>query len=163
MEKTDNGKDWGQKENGLTKDEMLDSITDSMDMNLSKFRVMLEDRGAWQAIVHGATKSRTWLSDQTTARTQVIYKVVLISAVQQSELGVQVIYPLCFGFFSHTGRHKVCSTVPCAIYNRPLLVIYCIFSNVHLSIPISQFIPLPPPPVAISLFSTSRAVSLFWR
>ena len=59
MEKTDNGKDWGQKENGLTKDEMLDSITDSMDMNLSKFRVMLEDRGAWQAIVHGVTKSRT--------------------------------------------------------------------------------------------------------
>ena len=59
MEKTDNGKDWGQKENGLTKDEMLDSITDSMDMNLSKFWVMLEDRGAWQAIVHGVTKSRT--------------------------------------------------------------------------------------------------------
>ena len=42
---------------------MLDSITDSMDTNLSKFQVILEDRGAWQATVHGVPKSRTWLSD----------------------------------------------------------------------------------------------------
>ena len=31
----------------------LDSITNSMDMNLSKLREMIEDRGAWHAIVHG--------------------------------------------------------------------------------------------------------------
>ena len=36
-----------------------DSITDSMYMNLSKFRVTVEDRGAWRAAVHGVTKNQT--------------------------------------------------------------------------------------------------------
>ena len=37
----------------------LDSITDSMDMNVSKVWEMVEDRGAWHAVVHEAVKSRT--------------------------------------------------------------------------------------------------------
>ena len=37
----------------------LDSITDSMDMNLSKLQEIVEDRGAWHAAVHGITKSWT--------------------------------------------------------------------------------------------------------
>ena len=41
----------------------LDSITDSLDLNLSKLWVIVEDRGAWCAVVHGVTKSRTWLSN----------------------------------------------------------------------------------------------------
>ena len=39
------------------------SITNSMDMNLSKFWEIAEDRGAWHAIVHGVAKSQTQLSD----------------------------------------------------------------------------------------------------
>ena len=35
----------------------LDGITDSMDMNLSKFQEIVKDRGAWSAAVHGVTKS----------------------------------------------------------------------------------------------------------
>ena len=35
----------------------LDSITDSMDMNLSKFKETVEDRGAWHVLVHRFTKS----------------------------------------------------------------------------------------------------------
>ena len=35
----------------------LDSITDSINMNLRKFREIVEDRGAWHAAVHGAAKS----------------------------------------------------------------------------------------------------------
>ena len=35
----------------------LDSITNSIDMNLSKLREIVEDRGAWHAVVHEATKS----------------------------------------------------------------------------------------------------------
>ena len=45
----------------------LDSFTDSMDMNLSKLRKVVEDRGAWCATVHGVAKNETWLSDQITA------------------------------------------------------------------------------------------------
>ena len=37
----------------------LDSITDSMHMNLSKLQEIVEDRVAWSATVHGVTKSRT--------------------------------------------------------------------------------------------------------
>ena len=45
----------------------LDSITDSMDMNLSKLWEIVEDRGAWRDAVHGVAKNWTRLSDWTTA------------------------------------------------------------------------------------------------
>ena len=44
----------------------LHSITNSMDMNLSKFQETVEDRGAWRAAVHGVAKCQTWLSNWTT-------------------------------------------------------------------------------------------------
>ena len=40
-----------------------EGITDSMDVNLSKFLEIVKDRGAWCAAVHGVTKIRTQLSD----------------------------------------------------------------------------------------------------
>ena len=44
----------------------LDSITDSMDMNLSKLWEMVEDRRAWRAAIHGVAKSQTQLNKQQT-------------------------------------------------------------------------------------------------
>ena len=61
----DAGKDWGQEEKGMTEDEMLDSITDSIDMGLSRLWELVMDRKAWHAVIHGVAKSRTWLSDWT--------------------------------------------------------------------------------------------------
>ena len=44
---------------------MVDCITDSMDMSLSKLRESVIDREAWHAAVHGVTKTRTQRSDCT--------------------------------------------------------------------------------------------------
>ena len=41
----------------------LDSITNLLDMSLSKLWVMVKDRGAWRAAVHGVTKNQTQLSN----------------------------------------------------------------------------------------------------
>ena len=40
----------------MAEDEMVRSITNSMDMNLSKLQETVEDRGAWHAAVHAVTK-----------------------------------------------------------------------------------------------------------
>ena len=42
---------------------LLDSITDSMDMDLSKLWKMVKDREAWHAAVREVTKNHKWLSD----------------------------------------------------------------------------------------------------
>ena len=44
----------------------LDSISDAMDMNLSKLQEMVRDREAWHAVVHGVEKSWTRLDDWIT-------------------------------------------------------------------------------------------------
>ena len=51
------GKIEGKRRRGQHRMRWLESITDSMDMNLSKVQERAEDRGALHAAVHGVTKS----------------------------------------------------------------------------------------------------------
>ena len=56
------GKTEGRRR-GQQRMKWLDNITDSMGVNLNKLEEIVEDRGAWCAVVHSITKSRTQLSD----------------------------------------------------------------------------------------------------
>ena len=47
------------KRRGRQQMRWLDSVTDLMDMNLSKLQETVQDRGAWRAAVHEVAKSRT--------------------------------------------------------------------------------------------------------
>ena len=57
------GKIESKKRRGQQRMRCLDSITDSVDMNLSKLLEIVKDREAWHAAVHEVTKSQTGLSD----------------------------------------------------------------------------------------------------
>ena len=47
----------GQRRRGWQRMRWFDSITNSMDMKLSKFWEIVEDRGVWPATVHGISES----------------------------------------------------------------------------------------------------------
>ena len=53
----------GKRRRGWQRIRWLDSMTNSMDMNLSKLQEIVKDREAWRAAVHEVTKSQTGLRD----------------------------------------------------------------------------------------------------
>ena len=60
------GKIEGKRISGWQRMIWLDSITDSVEMNLSKLHEIVEDRGTWCVAVHGITNGQARLNDLTT-------------------------------------------------------------------------------------------------
>ena len=57
------GKIEGRRRRGRQRIRWLDGVTDSMDMGLGGLQVLVMDREAWRAVIHGLAKSWTRLSD----------------------------------------------------------------------------------------------------
>ena len=80
------GKTEGKRRRGWQRMRWLDSITDAMDMSLSKLRETVKYREAWHAVVHGIANSRTQFRDWTTTTVIFILLLFLLSILPRVPL-----------------------------------------------------------------------------
>ena len=88
------GKIYGRKKRGrqkkekrMTEDEMVDRVTGSMDMSLSRLQELVMDRKAWRAAVHRVTKSWTGLSNWTDLKSEHYVEGPRDEGILESERG----------------------------------------------------------------------------
>ena len=88
------GKIEGENRRGRQRRKLLNSITHSMDMNLSQLQDIAEGRGAWHAAVHGQQKVRYDLVTEQQQQ-KYIYVSLLIHPTHPSHLGSMFVLYVC--------------------------------------------------------------------
>ena len=128
----------------------LDSIINSMDMNLSKLQELVKDRGAY-----GVSHTHLVTEKQHNCFT-VLCQFLLQSKVSQLYV---CMHPLFFTFPPHLSRHRAKPRVPWAVQSILIYFMHSI-NSVYMSIATSQLILSPTSPFIVHMFVLYICVSM---
>ena len=119
------GKIEGRRRRGRQRMRWLESIPDSIHMNLSKLQQTVKDKEAWCAAVHGVTKSRAQLSDGTTTAIMGISLVVQLLRIHPPTAGDMGSIPKILHALQRSQKHNTRKQIKTLEYYEALNYFIC--------------------------------------
>jgi len=128
----DAGKIEGRRRRWQQRMRWLDGITDSMDMGLGELQELVMDKEAWHAVVHGVTRSRTWLSDWTELNWTDIRPKQQPWGHTSTCMGILVLLPTSTWKWKDTSPHQLLFPIESGLVTHSFLVYHvrtCIYRS----------------------------------